>query len=59
MDLWGDSHETDVVIVVHLRGRSQERVPQAQEGPNSPHPGAAHEVVRGIETEMQIPVGLG
>ena len=49
------SHESDVVVIVHLYRSCQRRVSLAEDGPRDPYPLTFHEVGRCFETEMKIP----
>ena len=50
-----DAHETNVVIIMHLHTRAEERMSQAQYGPHCPHPGGSDNVFGCAEAKMKIP----
>jgi len=48
-------HESDIVVIVHLDRRREQRVSLTEDGPDYAHPLTGHDVVRRLETEVQIP----
>ena len=49
------SHKSNIVVIVHLHSRCEQRVSLTEDGPDDAHSLTTHQMVGRLETEVEIP----